>query len=62
MKKIANICVPVNENNAQWPQTLNGQAAIGICNSGYSGSPTRVCSLGVFGTVSNPCSRILYII
>ena len=52
----------MNNNNAQWSQTASGVVANGVCNSGYSGSPTRLCSLGIFGTVSNPCNRNFFVI
>ena len=52
----------MNDSNAKWNQTASGVTSNGTCNSGYSGNPTRLCSLGVFGTVSNPCNRITIII
>ena len=55
--QIANSCSSMNDNNAQWNQTASGIVANGICNFGYYGNPTRLCSLGTFGTISNPCTR-----
>ena len=46
-------------SNADWPLTVAGLVATGVCRSGYSGNPTRSCE--IYGSwspeVSSPCTR-----
>jgi hypothetical protein len=49
-------CSSTTQSNAFWPTTSLSGTAYGTCNSGYAGSPTRVCgSDGVWGSISGSC-------
>jgi hypothetical protein len=49
-----------SDGDASWVSALSGTtAAPGVCVTGWSGSPTRDCSLlGVWGTIQNPCTQL----
>ena len=52
-------CPPTAAGNADWPLTSAGSSAAGVCNSGYLGSPSRLCGLdGGWGSIVNPCVLI----
>ena len=45
--------------NASWADTPSDTTADGVCEPGWSGSPTRVCgATGTWGDISNACVRI----
>ena len=49
-------CASERFGSADWPQTSAGSSAAGVCDTGYSGSPSRACSLaGTWEDVQNPC-------
>ena len=41
--------------NADFPDTISGTNATGVCHVTYGGSPTSVCTKSVWGAVSDPC-------
>ena len=54
-------CTNDNLSNAAWGNPLaTGQTFSGTCNPGFSGSPTRMCSLvgttAVWGSLTGSCS------
>ena len=49
-------CASAIGGGALWPEALAGTAAQGTCIAGYSGSPTRNCSLsGIYGPIEGSC-------
>ena len=49
-----------NDGNANWPSIPNnstGTYASGVCNSGYFGSPQRLCLPSGWQTISPACQR-----
>ena len=48
-----------NDGNAAWPTSFAGTDSVaGTCVSGYTGAPTRSCSItGSFGAIQNACTR-----
>ena len=52
------LCAAEDFGNAAWPATNAGLSAAGVCESGYSGNPSRACSLsGSWGAVVDGCMR-----
>ena len=53
------MCSAHNQDNAQWSDTGSGVPANGVCDLGWTGSPTRECSItGTWGSIVSSCTRI----
>ena len=54
------LCPAETSNNTVWPgNTLSNTVAVGTCQPGFSGSPSRECTgAGDWGAISNPCVQI----
>ena len=48
------------DNNADWSVGTAGVYATGTCNSGWYGTPQRLCNLNGWGAVTSPCQRTSY--
>ena len=55
-----NLCPAATNNNAVWPgNTPSNTVAVGTCQPGFSGTPSRECTAaGEWGVISNPCAQI----
>ena len=55
-----NLCPAATNNNAVWPgDTPSNTVAVGACQPGFSGTPSRECTAaGEWGAISNPCAQI----
>ena len=53
------MCMAGVAGDASWPATPSDTTATGVCDPGWTGSPTRVCgATGNWGTVTNACTRM----
>jgi len=49
-------CSGITENNSTWAATNALSTAYGTCVLGFSGTPSRTCSVtGTWGAIQNPC-------
>ena len=51
-------CPSANQGNAAWTTVYANTTAAGVCQAGYEGTPSRMCSItGTWNVISNPCTR-----